>query len=272
MGRRTSYIMNRLFGSSNQRLLDTIDNQVNILKSQLMTKDAQLAAKDAQFATQLAAKDAQLAAKDAQLAAKDAQFATQLNAKDDQLAAKDAQFATQLAAKDAQFATQLKAKDDRVDQLHRQVIDAIPKITHFQLQCRKFSSMVFANEASRNVRGALEWMARMIHRDNVPDPKHGFPGVQAVLDKYVLTDAVFQSQLDVLSRKYHTDDATMKRRFKAIFDTVSKEHHGSDVTLCVPHSKFPCQGDRLILCAIFEYYGFPYEVLDDAAALEEPDE
>jgi len=227
-------IMNRMFGGSNQRFLDVMDHQLNAMTTQLSVKDNQLSA----------------------------------------------------------MTTQLTAKDDQLRQLYQQLLDAKDAVaaaearaTHFNVHCRKFQSMVFANEASRDIRGALEWMARMIYKDNIADPTRGFPGVQSILDKYVLSDALFQAELDKVATKFHTDNArdalhpelgcasthildTMKRRFKAIFDTVSKEHHGSDARLRVPHSKFPCQGDRLVLCAIFEYYGFPYEILEDADALD----
>jgi hypothetical protein len=163
-------------------------------------------------------------------------------------------------ANDARIQQLIEANNTRIQRLNDRMIDAAGENGRLRELARSAQRKLADHESARDIRGTIEALSRG-KWDHLG--KRGFPGVQACLDQCVLTDPAFKKQMEDIGARHGTDMTVLTKRFKNIYDTLSKEHHGGTDQVQVPTSKFACIGDRLVVICILEYFAYPYDVIKD---------
>jgi hypothetical protein len=197
-------------------------------------------------------------------------FVNRLTAsKDEIIAAKNEEIARLTAFKDAEIARLMASKDAVYDRLLLEQKNSIRYERLAQDAQRRLAGL----EEARNIRTCLETHARMVHAQPQADPSNiraavrAFPGVQSVLDKSVLADDAFVAILTKHADIVQMHMSNITRRFKTIYDTLSKEFHAGNPSdrFTIRTSKFRDVGDRIVIFALLEYFAIPYDVVEDDA-------
>ena len=187
-------------------------------------------------------------------------------AKDTLITAKDAEIARkdgEIARKDGEIAR----KDADNKTLYERLLLAQKESDHFKYIATDCNKRLRGFEEARDIRTCIETYARTIHAANaninVSAKFNGFPGVQSILDKHILTDAVFVGILQRHANRVNVHIDLAKKRFRNIYDTLSKEFHSSSETFTVRTSKFSDVGDRIAILALLEFVAIPYDIVED---------
>ena len=150
-------------------------------------------------------------------------------------------------------------KDEEIKRLNNLLYTHAGDIARLANTARDAQRRLAGYEEARDIRGTIEAIAKGMS----PHKGKSFPGVQATLDKYMLQDDSFKLRLETLCNDNGTDPSTVEKRFKCIYDTLSKEYHGGSDKHLIRNSKFTCIGDRLVVKAILDHHAYPCDIIRD---------
>lgn len=145
--------------------------------------------------------------------------------------------------------------------LHLKVEQTLGRAHQLELSTRTTNDLYLDATDSRNIRGALELIARFISgKNNKP------PSTQSELDKLIgskdVHAAVFQAKLACICKTHNLIVQDANNCLKKLYHAFSKDKHGSEPVVTIRSRELKSPSERAVLGALFETFQIDYQVVD----------
>jgi hypothetical protein len=151
---------------------------------------------------------------------------------------------------------QLQAMTERLNAKTDQLEHLIARSGRTDWALHNANDMVLALQGQRNMRGAVEYVARSVTGCRAED------GITTRL-MTLQFDVTFTEKLKAHAKRFNVELPRAFDCMRTIYDRMCQDMHGSEETVYLRYADVTAPAQRAVLHAIFDYGAIKYSVIDE---------